>query len=172
MRVGSEAVAERRRLGRLQMRKGHANEVGTGANRLTEGGEQRIQVFADIREREAQPIRLDGVLDIHRGCAEVQLPAAARGLPGEHANLGHEVVMYRALDLERRVDVDIGGVRAQIVEFGLFDETLSGLRLRERDPDGSPQPSPRLLRVERAQLRTAISPGKRRGVRAVVHELV
>ncbi len=84
-----------------------------GANLLTERGQQTPEILANVRKREAQPIRLHRVLDVHRGRTEMQLSAAALCLLGEDANLGHQIVMNRALDLERGLDVDVGGMRAQ-----------------------------------------------------------
>ena len=42
----------------------------------------------------------------------MQLAAADRGLRCEDADLGHQVVMDLALDLERRFDIDAIRVRA------------------------------------------------------------
>lgn len=78
----------------------------------------------------------------------MQLAAAALRLLGEDANLGHEIVMNRALYLQSGIDVDVARICAQIVEFGLGDEALRGLSFRQRDPHGSPQPTARLLGIE------------------------
>jgi hypothetical protein len=43
-----------------------------------------------------------------------------------------------AFDDERRLDVDLGGIRTEIVELGTRDEAASLLRLCKRDPNGSP----------------------------------
>ena len=72
-----------------------------------------------MRQRQAQAIGLDGILDVHRGRAEVELAAADRRLRGEDANLGHQIVVDLALDRQRRLDIDLAGVRAQVVELGL-----------------------------------------------------
>ena len=71
----------------------------------------------------------------------MQLAAAATCLLREDANLGHQIVMDLALDLERRFDVDLAGVRAQIVDLGLLDQPLGGLRFGQRDPYGAPEPA-------------------------------
>ncbi len=86
------------------------------------------QILADQRQRDAQPVGLDGVFHVHRRGAEVQLAASVRRLTREDANLGHQIVVDLAFDRKRRVDVDLAGVRAQIGDLGLVDEPLRALR--------------------------------------------
>ncbi len=70
-----------------------------------ERAQQRVEILADIRERFAQPVRLDRVLDVHRRGAEMDLAAADLRLRSEDADLGHQIVADLALDLERSLDV-------------------------------------------------------------------
>ena len=79
----------------------------------------------------------------------MQLAAAPLRLLREDADLGHEIVVDLALDLERRLDVDLAGVRAQVGDLASAIEPLRGLRLGQRDPDRAPEPAARLLGEER-----------------------
>ncbi len=91
----------------------------------------------------------------------MELPATALRLPGEDADLGHQVVADLALDLERGVDVDLARVRAQVLQLGGGDEPAASLRLGERDPHGAPQSPPLRLGEQFAQLGVPVSPGER-----------
>ena len=99
----------------------------------------------------------------------MDLSAADRCLRCKDADLGHQIVTDLALDRERGVDVDVVGVRAQIVEFGLRDEAGPLLRFGERDPHGAPQLAALAFGEELAQRRAPVSPRERRGVSGVVH---
>jgi hypothetical protein len=57
----------------------------------------------------------------------VQFASADRRLRREHANFCHEVVMDLALDLQRGLDVDAAGVRANVVELFVPDELSRGV---------------------------------------------
>ena len=63
-----------------------------------ERAKQVVERCDDLIQREPHPKRLDVVLDVHRGRAEVQLSAADGGLGRKHANLRHEVVADLTLD--------------------------------------------------------------------------
>ena len=101
----------------------------------------------------------------------MELAAAVLCLRREDADLGHQIVVDLALDRERRFDIDLAGVRPQIVEFGLRDEALRGLGLGQRHPNRAPEPPARLLGEERTKLRATVSPRERRGVGAIIHGL-
>ncbi len=130
----------------------HADAIGVLARcGAANAREQRVEALADRGEPAAQAIRLDRILDIHRGRAEMQLAAAERRLRGEDADLGHQIVPDLALDRQRRFDIDVVDVRAQIVEFGLRDEAAAELRRGERDPDLAPETAPLVLGEQPAQ---------------------
>ena len=99
----------------------------------------------------------------------MDLAAADGRLRREDANLGHEVVPDLAFDGERRGQIDVVGVGAQVVELGLADQACALLRLGERDPHGAPQLTALALGEEFAQRRARVPPRKRRGVSGVVH---
>jgi hypothetical protein len=113
------------------MRRAHAHQVGITADPSGERAQQNIQRCPDPRERQSEPVRFDRVLDVHRGCAQVQFASADPCLRRKHANFCHEVVMDLALDLQRGLDVDTAGVSANVIEFFVADE-LSGGVLRFR----------------------------------------
>ena len=95
----------------------------------------------------------------------MNLAAADRRLRGIDANLRHEIVPDLALDRQRRVEIDVFAVRAQIVEFGLRDEAALHLRLGQRDPHRTPQLAPLVFGEQRAQLGPSVSPREWRCVR-------
>ncbi len=99
----------------------------------------------------------------------MKLSAAAFGLFGEDANLRHQVVMDLALDFHCGFDVDLAGVRAEVRDLDLFEQSLCRLRFGESYPDGTPKPAPHLLGEERTQFRAPIPPRERRGVGFVIH---
>jgi hypothetical protein len=69
----------------------------------------------------------------------MQLPPADRRLRSEDADLRHEIVPDLPLDRERRIDIDVLDMGAQIVEFGLRDEAAPQLGSGERYPGLTPK---------------------------------
>ncbi len=140
------------------MRVAHAHQIGVVVDARRERAQHVVEPRDDLIERNPHPERLDVVLDIHRGRAEVQLAASDRCLAREHANLGHEIVADLALDRERRRQINVLGMCAQVVEFGVADEPGALLRFRERHPDRAPQLASLAFGEELSQRRARVAP--------------
>ncbi len=91
----------------------------------------------------------------------MDLAAADRRLRRVDANLGHEVVADLALDRQRRFEIDVLAVRAQVGQFFGRDEAALGLGFRQRDPHRPPELAPFVFGEELAQFGPAVSPGER-----------
>jgi hypothetical protein len=112
------------------MRVPHAHDVRVRVDLHGERREQRVERRDNLAQRDAHAVHLDGIFDIHRRGAEVNLAAADRRLLGEDPDLGHQVVTDLLLDGQRGRKIDIVTVRAQIVEFGLRYKPAAQLRFR------------------------------------------
>jgi hypothetical protein len=74
-----------------------------------------------------------------------------------------------AFDRQRRGEIDLVGMRAQVVDFCLRHEARELLRLRQRNPNRAPQLAAFAFGEELAERRACVAPGERRGVRGIVH---
>ena len=114
--------------------------VGPGLDLPGEGQQQVAQLAQQQVERLALAQHLGVVLDIHRGRAQVDDPAADRALLGIGAHLGHQVVVDLRLDLQRPRQVDLIGVVAQIGDLLRRHQPGGLFRFGQRHPDAPPQP--------------------------------
>ncbi len=88
----------------------------------------------------------------------MQLPAAHFGLRCKDANLGHEVVMDLAFDLQRGLHIDLIRVRAQVVQLVLRHKAMPALRACKRNPHRAPKSAALLFGEQCAQFGATVSP--------------
>jgi len=158
----AQAIAQRRRLGGLDVRIGHDHRLRLCLDPLHQGGQQGHQALAHQSQRLAQAQGIGVVLDIHARRAKMDDGTTRWALLGIRLDLGHQVVAQRILDLLGTLPIDGILVRAQLCQLGLGDQARLGLHGGQGHPDAPPQSPLVDLGPKRAHLLAAIAPAKGR----------
>ncbi len=114
----------------------------------------------DQIQRIPEAQRVGVVLDIHRGCAQVDDAAADGALLGVSPHLGHQVVVDLRLDFQRSREINVVLMGAQIGGLLGGHQSCRLLRLGQCDPDPPPKPAFVRLAPQPAHLRRAVAPGE------------
>jgi hypothetical protein len=163
------ALAERGRLGRLQVRQPEDRPRLPLEREGAESAQHVDELHAHEREPVAQDHEVGVVGDVAGGRAEVQDPARrpAALAPGVH--VGHHVVAQLALEALGQLEVHVLEVRAQLGELGVRDRQAELLlALGQREPDAVPGDELLLLAEVRAHCLAGVARPERALVVVVV----
>ncbi len=155
-----EAIRKGYGLRRLNMSEAEGNQALLVhlADPLLVGTKQTRHAKAHQLQRLPDDQRVGVIGDIRRGSPGMQRLAANGALLSKRLRLGGEVVLKRALDLQRPLDVHVVRMCLDIGELLRRDQPDLALRLRDGDPHLAPMPAAVHLREDGPHLPATIAP--------------
>ena len=133
------ALADGRRLRGLKMRVGERRLCLVRLGKVRERLDDVHQQAADLLKRLAHENDIGVVADVAGRGAEVQNGLCLRAARAVGQHVGHDVVPHLVLARRGVVIVDVGDVRAQLLNLLIRDrQTELLLALRQRDPESAP----------------------------------
>ena len=132
--IERQPVTQRGWFSGLEMGKRHQGGICPFLDQPAQSLQERCQGLQNQVEALAQPQSIRVILDVHRGCTQVDDPAANRALAGKDAHFSHQVMLDLSLDFEGAWQVDLSLVKAQIGSLFGRDKTVFRLDFGQGHP--------------------------------------